>query len=342
MNLMIDEGPGQPPELDWGEPVSHLQRVLRSGRFAVTGEFNPPDSANPEDVFVRAQPFLKGFDAVNVTDSSGANPHMSSFGVCVLLLRLGLEPVFQISCRDRNRIAMQGEVLGAAANGIRNVLCLTGDGVQAGDHPDAKPVFDLDCMGLIETVRMLRDRGTFLSGRKLKSWPKLMIGGAANPFMPPHDFRPYRLAKKVAAGAQFVQTQYCFDLPLLERYMAKVRELGLPKHCSVLVGCGPLASAGAARWIRSNVPGVHIPNAVVERLEGAADPKAEGRRICIEMIQAVREIPGVAGVHIMAHKQEKFLPEILEGAGLLEGGTETTSPTPSPHLLPLAQGSLVS
>jgi 5,10-methylenetetrahydrofolate reductase len=223
----------------------------------------------------------------------------------------------QISCRDRNRIAIQGDVLGAAAMGISTILCLTGDGVQAGDQPQAKPVFDFDCMSLLAAVRMMRDESRFLSGRRLDSPPDVFLGAAANPFAPPYDYRPERLAKKIEAGAQFVQTQYCFDLSLLERYMEQVRDRGLDEQCFILVGVGPLASARAARWIRGNVPGVHIPDPVIERLEGAEDQKREGRNICVEMIQRLHEMPGISGVHVMAYRQEELVSEIIRDSGII-------------------------
>lgn len=309
-----------------------LERVLRRGEFAVTAELNPPDSADPEEVYARVRCFDGIADAINATDGSGAHCHMSSLGISALLNQVGYSVVLQISCRDRNRIAIQGDVLGAAALGVANVLCLTGDGVQCGDHPEAKPVFDLDSTQLVGTVTRMRDDGRFLSGRKITDTPKLFIGAAENPFAPPYDFRPVRLAKKVAAGADFCQTQYCFDLPMLERFMARARDLGVTERCFVLVGVGPLASARTARWMRANVPGVHIPDAVIARLEGARDQKAEGRAICIETIQAVREIPGVAGVHVMAYRQEEAVAEIIEASGVLRGrrpwrrgGAETTA-----------------
>jgi 5,10-methylenetetrahydrofolate reductase len=239
--------------------------------------------------------------------------------VCALLTRVGYAPVMQISCRDKNRIAIQGDVLGASAMGVGNVLCLTGDGVQCGDHPQAKPVFDLDSIALIETIRIMRDESRLLSGRPLAKAPELFIGAAENPFAPPREFRPLRLAKKVAAGAQFVQTQYCYDLPELKRFMARVRDLGLHERCFILVGVGPLASARAARWIREHVPGVHIPDAVIERLEKAPRQREEGKRICIELIQQIREMEGVAGVHLMAYRQEESVAEIIEQSGVLRG-----------------------
>ena len=210
-------------------------------------------------------------NGINAVDASGANCHMSSVGICALLTRMGYAPIMQIACRDKNRIAIQGDVLGAAAMGVANIMCLTGDGVQAGDQPGAKPVFDLDCMSLLETVRTMRDESKFLSGRKLTSPPKVFLGAAINPFAPPYDFRPYRLGKKIEAGAQFVQSQYCFDVPMFRDYMKKVRDLGFHEKCYILVGVGPLASAKTAKWIRSNVPGIHIPDHVIARLEGAQD-----------------------------------------------------------------------
>jgi methylenetetrahydrofolate reductase (NADPH) len=305
------------PILPGHSSPGRFERVLRAGKFAVTTELAPPDSADPAQVYERASVFDGYVDAINATDGSGAHCHMSSIAVCGLLTRAGYSPIMQISCRDRNRIAMQGEILGASAMGVSNILCLTGDGVQAGDHPQAKPVFDLDCMSLLNIGRRMRDEGTFESGRKLDHSPPVFLGAAANPFAPPYDWRPLRLAKKIEAGAQFVQTQYCYDIPLLENYMRRVRELGLHRHVYILVGVGPLASAKTANWIRNNVPGVHIPDHVIKRLSGADNQRAEGLKLCIEMIQQVREIKGVAGCHIMAYRQEHTVPEIVEQSGIL-------------------------
>jgi methylenetetrahydrofolate reductase (NADPH) len=244
---------------------------------------------------------------------------MSSVAICALLIRAGYEPVFQVSCRDRNRIAIQGDLLGAAAMGVRNVLCLTGDDVTVGDQPEAKRVFDLDSIQLLRTAVVLRDKGMFLSGRKLTVPPQLFLGAAANPFAPPFDWRPLRLAKKIEAGAQFIQTQYCFDMPRFRTFMAKVRDLGLHEKVFILAGVGPLRSAKTAEYMRSKVPGVHIPDEVVERLKNA--PKGqqleEGKKICVEIIQQMREIEGIAGVHVMAYRQEELVAEIIEEAGLL-------------------------
>jgi 5,10-methylenetetrahydrofolate reductase len=317
----IDENPNDPSQqlaqLTGHSSRGRLERILRRGEFAVTAELNPPDSADPTEVYERGAVFDGWVDAMNATDGSGANCHMSSVSICALLTRFGYAPVLQISCRDRNRIAIQGDVLGAAAMGVNNILCLTGDGVQAGDQPSAKPVFELDCMSLLETIRIMRDEGRFLSGRKISAPPQVFLGAAINPFAPPHDFRPLRLKKKIEAGAQFVQSQYCYDLGILKYYMQRVTDMGLHQKCFILIGVGPLASAKTARWMRSNVPGVYIPDAIIERLEGAQDQKREGKQICIEIIQQVREIIGISGIHVMAYRQEEFVSEIVHESGVL-------------------------
>lgn len=298
---------------------SRLERVLRSGRFAVTAELNAPDSADPEDVYRNALVLAEVCDAINATDGSGANCHMSSLGCCALLVRAGYEPVLQVSCRDRNRIAIQGDLLGAAALGVKNVLCLTGDDVTAGDQPQAKRVFDFDSIQLLNTARVMRDHGVFLSGRKLTTPPRLFLGAVENPFAPPFDFRPLRLGKKVEAGADFIQTQYCFDVPRLVQFMGRVRDLGLHERVYLLVGVGPLRSEKAAEYMRTKVPGVWIPNEIVNRL-AKTPPKQqaeEGKRICIEVIEQVRQIEGVHGIHLMAYRQEETVAEIVHRAGLL-------------------------
>ena len=302
--------------------TSRLERVLNSGLFAVTGELNPPDSADPESVYERALVLAEVCDGINATDASGAHVHMSSVGVCSLLTQAGYEPVMQMSCRDRNRIAIQGDLLGAAAMGVRNVLCLTGDGVKTGDHPEAKPVFDLDSITLLKTARSMCRHSRFMSGRELEVAPRFFLGAAANPFVPPFDFRPHRLAKKVEAGADFIQTQFCFDVPRLQQFMRVVRDLGLTEKVYILAGVGPLRSARAAEWIRKNVPGVYIPDVVIARLKGVRTEKQvdEGKRLCVETIQQVREIPGISGVHVMAYRQEELVAEIVHEAGLLPRG----------------------
>jgi 5,10-methylenetetrahydrofolate reductase len=316
---LLHDPAGPLPPLPGHSSRGRLERVLREGRFAVTAELNPPDSADPEEVYGRALVLSEVCDAINATDASGANTHMSSVGICSLLTRAGYAVVMQISCRDRNRIAIQGDVLGAAAMGVANILCLTGDGVQAGDQPEAKPVFDLDSTSLLQTIRTMRDERRFLSGRKITKPPQVFLGAAANPFVPPYDYRAIHMGKKVAAGAEFIQTQYCFDLALFESFMARVRDLGLDQKCFILAGVGPLASARAANWMRTHVPGIHIPDAVIKRLEGAANQKAEGKRLCIELIQRIREIKGVAGVHVMAYRQEELVSEIIVQSGIMQG-----------------------
>jgi methylenetetrahydrofolate reductase (NADPH) len=309
-------------------PLSRLERVLRSGRFAVTAELNPPDSANPQAVYERALVLASVCDAINATDASGANVHMSSVGVCALLTRAGYEPVMQVSCRDRNRIAVQGDLLGAAAMGVRNVLCLTGDGVQAGDQPQSKPVFDLDSVSLLRTARIICDQGQFLSGRKIDAPVCFFLGAAANPFVPPFEHRAQHLAKKIEAGAQFIQTQWCFDVPRLRRFMRLAFDMGLTERVFILVGVGPLRSAKAAEWMRTRIPGVVVPDPVVSRLRGVppGQQRQEGKRLCIDIIQEVQDIPGVRGVHVMAYRQEELVAEIIEEAGLLPRRRGSTGP----------------
>ncbi len=305
------------PVLPGHSSFGRLERILRTGHFTVTSEMAPPDSADPHEVFKQAALFDGVTDAINATDGSGANCHMSSMSVCSLLTRKGYSMVMQISCRDRNRIAIQGDVLGASAMGVANMLCLTGDGVQAGDHPEAKPVFDLDAMTLLQTVKTMRDKSHFLSGRKLDLPPHAFLGAAANPFAEPIAFRVDRLAKKIEAGAQFIQTQYCFDIPAFKEYMARAGDKGLLDKVFILAGVGPMASARSASWIRDNVPGIHIPDWVIKRLEGAENPKQEGQEICIELMQQLKEIEGVAGVHVMAYRQESSVKDIVLKSGVL-------------------------
>jgi 5,10-methylenetetrahydrofolate reductase len=244
---------------------------------------------------------------------------MSSVAAGAILARAGYTPIYQISCRDRNRIAIQGDVLGAAALGIENALRRTGDGVQVGDHPEAKPVFDLDSITLLETLKTMRDKKTFLSGRESVQPPQLFRGGAANPFAPPYHFRAMRLAKKVQAGAQFIQTQYCYDLTLFKRYMEQVRQMGLHEKVAIFgLGVVRLRSAKIANWMRENVPGVCRPDEIVQRLEKtpSKQQRQEGIKICTEIIEEVKAIDGVRGIHIMAYKQEEIVPDILKAVNL--------------------------
>lgn len=297
---------------------SRLERVLRAGLFAVTAELNPPDSSDPQEVYDAALVLAEVADAINATDASGANCHMSSLGLCAVLRQAGYEVVMQMSCRDRNRIALQGDLLGAAALGVKNVLCLTGDDVTAGDQPEAKRVFDFDSLHLLRTLRIMRDEGKFLSGRKITVPPRVFLGAAENPFAPPLDWRPYRLAKKVEAGADFIQTQYVFDVPIFRQFMQRVRDLGLDEKVFILAGVGPLKGPKTAEFMRARVPGVHIPDEIIDRLKKTPKERQveEGMEICVEIIQQLREIPGVHGVHVMAYRQEEAVAEIIRRAGL--------------------------
>jgi methylenetetrahydrofolate reductase (NADPH) len=312
--------PGYPlPILPGHVSPGRFERLLRAGRFTVTSELAPPDSADPDEVYRRARVFDGYVDAINATDGSGANCHMSSIGVCALLTHVGYAPIMQISCRDRNRIAIQGDILGAAAMGVCNLLCLTGDGVQAGDHPQARAVFDLDCVSLLDIARTLRDEHRFQSGRKISFAPRVFLGAAENPCAPPLEWRPLRLAKKIAAGAQFIQTQYCFDIARLRQFMIRIEELGLIDKVFLLIGVGPLRSAKAAEWMRAHVPGLYIPDAVIARLAGAADQAREGRNLCVELIQEIRTLRGVHGVHVMAFRQEESVAEVIDRSQVLAG-----------------------
>lgn len=316
----LGTNPGDPlPRLDGHVSHGRLEQVLRAGHFAVTTEIAPPDSADPDEVLKRASLFDGYVDAINATDGSGAHCHMSSLAVCAILTRAGYSPILQISCRDRNRIAIQGDVLGAAALGVCNALCLTGDDVGAGDHPEAKPVFDFDSISLTQTLRVLRDESRFLSGRKLDLSPKLFIGSTINPFVPPIENRVDQLAKKIKAGAEYIQSQYCFDMDIMRDFMRRAVDMGLHEKAFLLTGVGVLPSARTATWMRENVPGVHIPDHIIKRLGGADKPLREGRNICTELMQELKEIEGVAGVHVMAYRQEKWVGDVVKRSGVLDG-----------------------
>ena len=311
--------PGDPLPMEPGfSSHGRFEKVLRAGHFAITSEIAPPDSADPDEVLRRAALFDGHVDAINATDGSGANCHMSSLGVCALLTRVGYSPIIQISCRDRNRIAIQSDVLGSAALGVCSVLCLSGDDVSVGDHPEAKPVFDLDSVSLLKTIRTLRDENRFLSGRPLDAGPRLFLGASINPFAQPLNNRIDQFAKKVANGAQFVQSQYCFDVDIARRFMAEAQDRGLTEQCFTLMGVGVLASAKTAKWLRTSIPGVHIPDAIIRRLEQAEKPKLEGRKIAVELMQQLAEIDGINGIHLMAYRQEQFVGEIVAESGVLK------------------------
>ncbi|MCB9419516.1 MAG: methylenetetrahydrofolate reductase [Ardenticatenaceae bacterium] len=317
---------------------STLERMLRAGHFAVTGELGPPQNADGEVIRKKAG-LLKGYcDAVNLTDNQTAIVRMSSIGAGTIVVQEGLEPVIQMTCRDRNRLAIQADLLGAYALGMRNLLCLSGDHQTFGNHPTAKNVFDLDSLQMVRMVAEMRDDCIFQCGDKFKGpEARFFIGAAAAPFADPIDFRPYRLAKKVKAGANFIQTQLVYDVPAFEKYMEKVRELGVHEQTYILAGVGPLKSPGMARYMKNSVPGILVPDELIDRMTAVSQPwagkkneeltpqdkrdranawKQEGIQICIELIQQLRQVKGVAGVHIMAIEWEEAVKPIVEGAGL--------------------------
>lgn len=297
-------------------PKGKLETACQPGCFAVTVEVAPPDSSDPDALIKRAARYKNLVDAINITDGAGGNCHMSSVAASAILSAHGLTPVYQIACRDRNRIAIQGDILGAAALGVQNILCLTGDDVSQGDHPQAKPVFDLDAVSLLRIARGMCDRGQYASGRRLDRAPALFIGATANPFVPPYRDRILNLQKKIDAGAQFIQTQFCFDVRMLDDFMRDVRKRDLHHRSRIIVGVGTLSSAKALRWMAQHVPGIHVPEAVLKRIAAAADQKEEAKQVCIEIIQAIAGIDGVTGVHIMGHKNEDMLEQIIVESGI--------------------------
>jgi methylenetetrahydrofolate reductase (NADH) len=291
-----------------------LQAKLRTKRFVITAEVTPPVTADRDEFLAKALP-LKGLaDAVNVTDGAGARPHLGAVTAASMLVEQGVEPILQLTCRDRNRIALQSDLLSAAACGVRNLLMLRGDDPSAGDQPDAKPVFDLDPRQLLETARRLRDSGELPTGRKIFGRADFFLGGADNPIDPPPGWAPKGLQAKIDAGAQFVQTQFCMDAGVVRRYMARLTEYDIASKLSLIIGIVPLRSAKSARWIKHKLFGATIPDAIVERMERAADPAAEGRRICLDLVAELAEVPHVAGVHIMAPGNDAVVPEIIAAA----------------------------
>jgi methylenetetrahydrofolate reductase (NADPH) len=298
---------------------SNIERLLEKGEFVVTSECGPPRGADPEIIRKKGN-LLKGVaDAVNVTDNQTSIVRMSSLASCLLLKDMGFDPIWQVVCRDRNRIAIQSDILGAAALGINNILCLSGDHQSFGDSAQGKNVYDIDSIQLIHTVKTLRDEGKFISGDEVKGKPSLFIGAAENPFGDPFEIRAMRLGKKVKAGCDFIQTQGIYNMEKFTRWMEMVREKGLHEKCAILAGVIPLKSAGMANYMKKSVPGMDVPEELIERLKGVPKEKQaeEGIKICVETIQKVREIPGVRGVHIMAIEWEEKVAEIAKAAGLL-------------------------
>jgi methylenetetrahydrofolate reductase (NADPH) len=298
--------------------ASNLERVLKGGHFAVTAECGPPRGADPEVVKKKAVFLIDQVDCVNVTDNQTSVVRMSSFSTALVLKSMGVDPIMQMVCRDRNRIAIQSDILGAAALGINNILCLSGDHQKFGDHPQAKNVYDIDSIQLIHCIRQMRDEGKFLSGEEVKGKPNLFIGCAENPFADPFEIRALRLAKKAAAGAQFVQTQCVFNVEKFEKWMEMVRDLGVHEKVYILAGITPMKSIGMARYMKTSVPGMDVPEELIDRLKGVPKENvaSEGIRMCVEMIERIRQIKGVAGIHIMAIEWEQRVPDIVKAAGL--------------------------
>ena len=299
--------------------MSNLKKVLEKGEFAVTAECGPPKGADPDAVLKKAELLREKVDAINVTDNQTAIVRMSSLAACSLLRSAGLDPVLQVVVRDRNRIALQSDILGASAVGIRNVLCLSGDHQGFGNQPQAMGVFDLDSIQFVNVVRTMRDKGTILGGEPLSKGPELFIGAAANPFADPLPFRVVRLAKKINAGADFIQTQCIYNLNRFEEWMKMARDKGLTDSAFILGGVTPLKSPGMAKYMKNRVAGMDVPDEIIKRVEGVPKEKQreEGLKICVETIQKLKEMPGVKGVHIMAIEWEEVVGEIAERARLL-------------------------
>lgn len=296
---------------------SNLEKVFEAGHFAVTSELGPPKGTSTEAIVKKGEMLKPCVDAINVTDNQTAIVRMSSVAACKLLLDIGADPVMQIVCRDRNRIAIQSDVLGAVALGVRNILCLSGDHQSMGNHPEAKNVYDLDSIQLIYTLNKMREEKKFLCGEDVSGEVPLFLGAAANPYADPFEFRVTRMGKKIKAGADFIQTQPVFDVEKFKKWMQFVRDRGLHEKAHIMAGVIPIKAAGMARYMRDNVPGVSVPNEIVTRIEGAKDAKEEGVQICVEIIEQLKEIPGVDGVHIMAVAWESIVPVIIERAKLL-------------------------
>lgn len=298
---------------------SNLEKILLAGHFAFTGELGPPRGSDADEVRKKAG-YLKGIvDAVNITDNQTAVVRMSSWAASLIALQEGLEPNYQMVCRDRNRLAMQADILGAYALGIRNMLCLSGDHMKFGDHPNAKGVFDIDSMQLIQTVKRMRDEGKFLSGADIEHPPKIFIGAASNPFADPFEWRVHRLAKKIAAGVDFIQTQCIYNMEKFRKFIQMANDMGLTEKVYILAGVTPMKSVGMANYMKNKVPGMDVPDEIIKRLKGVEKGKVaeEGIKIACEQIEEFKSMKGVAGVHLMAIEWEHKVPEIAERAGML-------------------------
>ena len=296
--------------------VSELQRRLQDGSFVITAELSPPVSTDPSEFIERALALRGLATAINVTDGAGSRAHLSSLVAAYLLVRSGVEPVLQMTCRDRNRIALQAELLGAATLGIRNILALRGDDPKLGDQPDTKPVFDLDTTALLATAQRMRSEHTLPSGAEIKGPVEFVLGAAELPVDPPAGWQPEGLLSKMEAGAEFIQTQFCMDADAVRRYAARLLELGVAQRLPILIGIAPIPSARSARWMQEKLYGAMIPEQVVERLERASDPKSEGKKICIELLQQFAETAGVAGAHVMAPAFHSAIGPVIEASGV--------------------------
>jgi methylenetetrahydrofolate reductase (NADPH) len=295
-------------------PASGLEARLRAGQFVITAELAPPASCDANDLLEKALPLRGLADAVNVTDGASARAAMSAPIAAVLLAQNGIEPILQLTCRDRNRIALQADLMGAAAGGVHNALLLTGDDPKAGDQPDTKPVFDVDSIRLTQMARMMRDRGELPSGRKIGGHAAFFLGTADAPIDPPPGWTPSKLEAKISGGAQFAQTQFCMDTEVVRRYTQALAQSAAARALYLLIGVAPLRSARSAKWMKENLFGTIIPDDIVTRMEAANDPAAEGQAICVELIAALAHIPGVAGVHIMAPANEAAVPAVIKAA----------------------------
>ncbi|MFP4476301.1 MAG: methylenetetrahydrofolate reductase [Desulfatibacillaceae bacterium] len=297
---------------------SKIEKILAAGHMAVTSECGPPRGCNPAKVEEKANLIRDCVDAINVTDNQTSVTRMSSVAACIRIKQMGLEPVLQMVCRDRNRIALQSDILGAASFGINNILCLSGDHQSFGDCPAGQNVYDIDSMQLIQTVRLMRDEGKLLGGGDLDGRPEMFVGAAANPFADPYEIRIPRLAKKIKAGAEFIQTQCIYNIDKFEDWMKKAHDRGLTEKTAIMAGITPLKSAGMAKYMKNRVPGMDVPDDVVARIAGVGKEKQaeEGIRMCIEAIQRLKEVPGLKGFHIMAIEWEEKVEEIVKGAGL--------------------------
>jgi methylenetetrahydrofolate reductase (NADPH) len=295
---------------DSSRSPSTFEERLRAGRFAITAEIAPPASCDADDLRRRAEGLVDLADAVNVTDGAGARASMSALAAATILRGMGIEPILQLACRDRNRLALQGDLMGAAALGVHNLLLLTGDDPKVGDQPDTKPVFDVNSNTLIDTARRLRDEGTLPTGRKVGGKAAFFIGAADMPVDPPAGWQPNALAAKVKSGAQFVQTQFCMDAAIVRRYIDVLEQAGLTQKLAILIGVTPLRSAKSAAWMKKHLFGTIISDAIVKRMEDAAEPEREGARICADFIAELSTIPGIAGAHIMAPGNDAAIPEV--------------------------------